>query len=141
LAKFKEALSRFTNQIHASHSSLAAAYQCSFVPFVPLSFQSRTVIPACKNLPNDVVFMIGGLTLMYMSLGTMCVASEEAFLLALGSSDFDKFFDNCYASCSFQLEKIFKTVLEKVFFFVLWPFYLFFMVLVLKNLENSSSKK
>jgi hypothetical protein len=56
----------------------------------------------------------------------------------VGSSDLDKFFENCYASCSFGWQKINKTVLQKAFFFILWQFY-HFSVLVSENLENDPS--
>jgi hypothetical protein len=37
-------------------------------------------------------------------------------------------------------QNIYKIVLEKAFFFILWRFYLF-LVLVLKNLKNGPSER
>jgi hypothetical protein len=46
----------------------------------------------------------------------------------IGSSDFEKICENCFASCSLGLAKGILLVLEKAFFFVLWCFYLFWFL-------------
>jgi hypothetical protein len=57
----------------------------------------------------------------------------------VGSSDFEKNFENCFASCNFELAKIYKTILEKAFFFILWCFYLF-SAFVLTNFKIGPSE-
>jgi hypothetical protein len=49
-----------------------------------------------------------------------------------GSSEFDKIFDNCSASCSFRLAKDIYDDFKKVFFFNLQRFYVF-LVFLMKN--------
>jgi hypothetical protein len=58
--------------------------------------------------------------------------NSALYIYRIGSSDFD--------NVVLDWQNIYKIVLEKAFFIILWRFYLF-LVLVLKNLKNGPSER
>jgi hypothetical protein len=59
---------------------------------------------------------------------------------SFGSSDFDKSFENCYASCSFRLAKYLSDCFTKGIF-LHFVVFLSFLVLVSKNFKNCPSER